>query len=126
MSPPIVTKNLKWTCLKPTGAWLSGCWGSSSFFEFRFESQWKWGWRICSLPVSIESSLCGMPVTPAVSYLLTRLAGCSVDHGISRGAHKLTRTPTLIKKKKMHRHGTNQETMYTKTMQAGSKREIQV
>ena len=38
-----------------------------------------------------------MPVTPAVPYLLTGLAGCSVGREISRGARKLTRTPILIK-----------------------------
>ena len=44
--------------------------------------------------------LCGMFVTPAVPYMLTGLAGCSVGRGINRGARKLTRTPTLIQKKK--------------------------
>ena len=33
-------------------------------------------------------------------YLLTGLAGCSVDPRISRGARKLTRTPRVKKKKK--------------------------
>jgi hypothetical protein len=37
-------------------------------------------------------------VTPAVPYLSTGLAGCSVGPGISRGACKLTRTPRVIKK----------------------------
>ena len=50
--------------------------------------------------ISIESFLCGMPVTPTVPYLFTGLAGCSVDRVISRGTRKLARTPTLIKKKK--------------------------
>jgi hypothetical protein len=36
-----------------------------------------------------------------VSYLFTGLAGCSVDPGNSRGARKLTRTPQVIKKKKI-------------------------
>jgi hypothetical protein len=48
--------------------------------------------------IRIRSSLC-MPVTLAVPYLPTGLAGCSVDPGISRGARKLTRTPRVIKKK---------------------------
>ena len=39
-------------------------------------------------------------VTPAVSYLPTRLVGCSVDPGISRGVRKLTRTPRITKTKK--------------------------
>jgi len=34
------------------------------------------------------------PVTPAVHYMSTGFAGCSVGHGISRGARKLARTPT--------------------------------
>jgi len=40
-----------------------------------------------------------MPVTPAVPYMSTGLAGCSVGPGISRGAHKLARTSRVIKKK---------------------------
>jgi len=38
-------------------------------------------------------------VTPAVSYLPTGLAGCSVDPGISCGARKLARTPQVTKKR---------------------------
>ena len=41
-----------------------------------------------------------MPVIPAVSYLPTRLAGCSVGPGIRYGARKLARTPRVKKKKK--------------------------
>jgi hypothetical protein len=41
-----------------------------------------------------------MPVIPAVFYMFTGLAGCSVDPGNSRGTRKLTRTPRVIKKKK--------------------------
>jgi hypothetical protein len=41
-----------------------------------------------------------MSVTPAVPYMRTGLAGCSVDPGISHDARKLTRTPQVIKKKK--------------------------
>ena len=37
---------------------------------------------------------------PAVPYLSTGLAGCSVDPGNSRGARKLARTPRVIKKNK--------------------------
>jgi hypothetical protein len=48
-----------------------------------------------------SASLC-MLVTPAVpymlTYMLTGLAGCSVDPGISCGACKLARTPRVIKK----------------------------
>jgi len=40
------------------------------------------------------------PVTPAVFYLSTGLAGCSVGPGISCGARKLARTPRVTKKKK--------------------------
>jgi hypothetical protein len=43
-------------------------------------------------------------ITPAVPYLSTGLAGCSVDPGISHGACKLTRTPRVIKKKNMWKH----------------------
>jgi hypothetical protein len=43
------------------------------------------------------------PVTPAVLYLLTGLAGCSVDPGISRGARKLAQTPRVIKKRRRRR-----------------------
>ena len=41
-----------------------------------------------------------MYVTPAVSYLLTGFAGCSVDAEISRGARKLTWIPLAMKNKK--------------------------
>jgi hypothetical protein len=43
------------------------------------------------------------PVTPAVLYLLTGLAGYSVDPGISRGARKLAQTPRVIKKRRRRR-----------------------
>jgi hypothetical protein len=36
-----------------------------------------------------------MPVIPAVPYLSTGVAGCSVDPGNNRGARKLARTPGL-------------------------------
>jgi hypothetical protein len=39
-------------------------------------------------------------VTSAVSYLPTRLAGCSVGPGIGCGARKLARTPWVTKKKR--------------------------
>ena len=38
---------------------------------------------------------------PALPYLSTGLAGCSVDPGNSRGAHTLARIPKVIKKKKL-------------------------
>jgi len=41
-----------------------------------------------------------MSVTSAVSYLFTKLAGCSVSPGISCGTCKLVRTPRVTKKKK--------------------------
>ena len=41
-----------------------------------------------------------LPVTPAVPYLPTGLAGCSVGPGLSCGARKLARTPRVIKKEK--------------------------
>jgi len=47
----------------------------------------------------VRASACTF-VTPAVSYLPTGLAGCSVGSGISCGARKLARTPGLRKKKK--------------------------
>jgi len=40
-----------------------------------------------------------MPVILAVSYMSIGLAECLVNQGISRGAHKLTQTPRVIKKK---------------------------
>jgi hypothetical protein len=40
------------------------------------------------------------PVTPAVSYQPTGLAGCLVGSGISCGVRKLARTPRVKKKKK--------------------------
>ena len=47
----------------------------------------------------VQVSAC-MSVTPAVPYLPTRFAGCSVDPEISRGARKLVRTPRVTKKKR--------------------------
>jgi hypothetical protein len=41
-----------------------------------------------------------MHVIPAVSYLPTGLAGCSVGLKISHGTRKMARTPRVIKKKK--------------------------
>jgi len=46
----------------------------------------------------VRASAC-TPVIPAVSYLPTGLAGCSVGPGISCGARKLARTPRVTKKK---------------------------
>jgi len=43
-----------------------------------------------------------MSVTPAVLYLSTGLAGCSVGSGINRGTCKLARTPRVIYKKKKY------------------------
>ena len=51
-----------------------------------------------SLVTWVRASAC-TSVTPAVFYLSTGLAGCSVDPGISCGARKLDRTPRVTKKK---------------------------
>ncbi|KAJ7006435.1 hypothetical protein NC653_005703 [Populus alba x Populus x berolinensis] len=61
------------------GRGSSGEGGSSPSFEPKFESQWEWGWRVCSLPIFLGSSLCGIPVTPAVPYPLTR--ACRMSSG---------------------------------------------
>jgi len=63
----------------------------------RLVAQW---WQGFPASASWVQALVCTPVIPAVFYLPTRLAGCSVDPGISRGARKLTRTPRVIKKKK--------------------------
>jgi hypothetical protein len=47
----------------------------------------------------VQASAC-TPVIPAVSYLPTGLAGCSMGSGINRSARKLTRTSRVIKKQK--------------------------
>jgi len=47
----------------------------------------------------VRASAC-TSITPAVSYLPTGLAGCSVGPGISCGARKLARTPRVTKKKR--------------------------
>ena len=47
------------------------------------------------LCTQVRSSLC-MSVTPAVLYLPTGLAECSVVPRISRGARKLAQTPRVI------------------------------
>jgi len=47
----------------------------------------------------VRDSACTLFI-PAVSYLSTGLAGCSVGPEISCGACKLTRTPRVTKKKK--------------------------
>jgi hypothetical protein len=46
------------------------------------------------------SSSHGHACHPAVIYMLTEFAGCSVGRGINRGACKLARTPRRSKKKK--------------------------
>jgi len=57
-------------------------------------------WQGFPASASWVQTLACTPVTPAVPYLPTGLAGCSVGPEISRGARKLTRTPRVIKKKK--------------------------
>jgi hypothetical protein len=49
------------------------------------------------------------PVTPAVPYLSTGFAGCSVHPGISRGACKLDRIPRIIKKKNLEEEEQKEE-----------------
>jgi hypothetical protein len=53
-----------------------------------------------------------MLVTSAVSYLPTRLAGCSVGPGIGCGARKLARTPWVTKKKKKNQIENNKKTLF--------------
>jgi len=53
-----------------------------------------------------------MLVIPAVSYLPTELAGCSVNPGISCGARKLARTPRIKKKKKTLLAGSQRPHLY--------------
>jgi len=49
------------------------------------------------------------PVTPAVFYLLTGLAGyCLVGPGISRGARKLAQTSRVIKRRRRRRRRRKQ------------------
>jgi hypothetical protein len=48
-----------------------------------------------------------MSVIPAVPYLSTGLAGCSVSPGISRGARKLARTPRVIKNNNNNNNNNN-------------------
>jgi hypothetical protein len=73
-----------------------------------FNKKTKLGTKACSpavlvgflyLCILVQVSACAS-VTPAVFYLPTGLAGCSVDPEISRDARKLARTPRVIKKKK--------------------------
>jgi hypothetical protein len=53
--------------------------------------------RLCPAYVSWVRAFACTPVIPAVPYMPTGLAGCSVGPGISRGARKLTRIPLVIK-----------------------------
>jgi len=53
--------------------------------------------RLALFPSRVRFFVC-MPVISVVFYLLIGLAGYSVSREISRGARKLVRTPTLIKK----------------------------
>jgi hypothetical protein len=59
----------------------------------------RWKGFISFLCIRIQFSLY-TPITPAVFYMFTGLARCSVDPEISCSAHKLTRTSWVIKKKK--------------------------
>jgi hypothetical protein len=54
--------------------------------------------RFCSVYMLWVRVFTCMPVIPAVPYMLTGLAGCSVGPEISRSARKLARTPCVIKK----------------------------
>ena len=64
----------------------------------RFVSQRSWQGFFIS--ISWVRALACTPVTLAMSYLSTGLAGCSVDPVISCGTRKLARTPRVTKKKK--------------------------
>ena len=59
----------------------------------------RWKGFISFLCIRIQFSLY-TPVIPAMFYMFTGLARCSVDPEISCSAHKLTRTSWVIKKKK--------------------------
>jgi len=52
----------------------------------------------CSFPLHQGSNLTVHIYHPAVPYMLTGLAGCSVSPGISCGARKLVRTSRVTKK----------------------------
>jgi hypothetical protein len=54
---------------------------------------WRWEGLVFFRCSWVRVLMC-TPVTPAVPYMPTGFAGCSVDRGISRGARKLARTPT--------------------------------
>jgi hypothetical protein len=56
-------------------------------------AQWLTG-ETCLAPVP-SSALHMHACHPALPYLSTGLAGCSVDPGNNRGARKLARTPGL-------------------------------
>jgi len=59
----------------------------------------RWKRLVPFLCTRVQVSLC-TPVTPAVPYMLTGLAGYSVGPEISCGARKLARIPRVKKKKK--------------------------
>ena len=80
-------------------AWLSGWGGQLSFLQTPVRVPVGVGLESLFPSCLYWVLLCGMPVTSAVPYMLTGLAGCSVGRGISRGARKLAWTPTLIKQK---------------------------
>jgi hypothetical protein len=50
--------------------------------------------RVCFFCLHLGLNFTVYICHPAVPYMLTGFAGCSVGRGISRGARKLTRTPT--------------------------------
>jgi hypothetical protein len=54
--------------------------------------------RLCPAYVFWVRVFVYTPVTPAVFYMSTGLAECSMSPEISRGARKLARTPRVIKK----------------------------
>jgi len=55
--------------------------------------------RLCPVYVPWVQAFVCTSVYPAVLYMPTGLAGCSVDPEISRGVHTLARTSQVIKKK---------------------------
>ena len=70
----------------------------TSLHALRLVGQRFWQGFIVSVSW-VQASAC-TSVTPAMSYLFIRLAGCSVDPEINRDACKLARTPQVIKIKK--------------------------
>jgi hypothetical protein len=69
-----------------------------NYFFFSHLRSWPSGDGTCSLPLHPGSIFSVHVCHPAVLYLPTGLAECSVVPRISRGARKLAKTPRVIKK----------------------------